>query len=231
MVRIRVYTLFTCTMHAYFSARMRILCKDLCQHSRTAVAQTAHSDCHGVIHYSYRCPSVLYSTPFCVSGEYRQTTGRRHHGVSDVTVLHELLLKTMDNLSELILCLSTLVSRLYIIFSCCRVHDDSGGGGGGSGGSASDSGSGTDREMEEESEGGNEEEWEREECADTLTSEEDEGDNITSSTAYTAVTCSLLCMEDVINSSHYQVYNIVCATYLEMHTQQSSEPVLSFSAY
>ena len=125
----------------------------------------------------------------------------------------------MDNL---ILGLSTLVSRLYIIFSCCRVHDDSGGGGGGSGGSAS----GSAREMEEESEGENEEE-----CADALTSEKDEGDNITSSTAYTAVTCSLLCMEDVINSSHNQVYNIVCATYLEMHTQQSYEPVLLFSAY
>ena len=44
-----------------------------------------------------------------------------------------------------------------------------------------------------------------EECADALTSEEDEGDNITSSTAYTAVTCSLLCMEDITNNSDYQV--------------------------
>ena len=108
--------------------------------------------------------------------------------------------------------LSTLVSRLYIIFSCCRVHDDSGGGGERSGRSASRNGSGTDREMEEESEG----EGEREECADALTSEEDEGDDITSSTAYTAVTCSLLCMEDVINSSHYQVYiqgGTVCASF------------------
>ena len=129
----------------------------------------------------------------------------------------------MDNLSELILGLSTLVSRLYVIFSCCRVHDDSGGGGRGSGGSAS----GSDREMEEESEGENEEEWEKEECADALTSEEDEGDDITSSTAYTAVTCSLLCMEDVINSLHYQVYQVALCVLHLMHgcnmecTQQS----------
>ena len=62
----------------------------------------------------------------------------------------------------------------------------------------------------EEEEGG-----EEEECADALTSEEDEGDNITSSIAYTAVTCSLLCMEDVTNNSDYQVIHgdIECASF------------------
>ena len=101
----------------------------------------------------------------------------------------------------------------------CYVHSDShsysdssGAGAGGSGGSASASGSssGSDSgrdlgEMEDNMEG--KEGAREEECAGILTSEEDEGDSITSSTAYTAVTCSLLCMDNVIKSSDYQVIN------------------------
>ena len=48
-----------------------------------------------------------------------------------------------------------------------------------------------------------EKEKEDEECADVLTT--DEGDDIIHSTAYTATTCSLLCMEYMVNNSY-----IVC---------------------
>ena len=68
---------------------------------------------------------------------------------------------------------------------------------------SSNSGSGRSREMDEE-----EKESEEEECAEALTSEEDEGEDITSSTAYTAVSCSLLCMDDVVNTSNHQVYQV-----------------------
>ena len=59
-------------------------------------------------------------------------------------------------------------------------------------------------EEEEEEEGG-----EKEVCANALTSDEGEGDDIASSTAYTSVTCSLLCMEDVFDNSEYQVDIII----------------------
>ena len=62
--------------------------------------------------------------------------------------------------------------------------------------------------MEEEEE----EVVEGEKCADALTTDEGERDDIIHSTAYTATTCSLLCMEYMVNNSDYEVTNsyIVC---------------------
>ena len=42
-------------------------------------------------------------------------------------------------------------------------------------------------------------------CAGAPSSEDREGDNITLSYAYGAVTCYLLCIQDVYNHSDYQV--------------------------
>ena len=76
-------------------------------------------------------------------------------------------------------------------------------------GSASGSGEKMTKEEEEKKVVGEEED---EECADALTTDEGEGDDITHSTAYTATTCSLLCMEYMVNNSEYEVTNsyIVC---------------------
>ncbi|CAI8054082.1 hypothetical protein GBAR_LOCUS29559 [Geodia barretti] len=42
------------------------------------------------------------------------------------------------------------------------------------------------------------------ECVDVLHREDDEGDELTSSTAYTASMCSVLCMDSITNSQPYQ---------------------------
>ena len=43
------------------------------------------------------------------------------------------------------------------------------------------------------------------ECVKVLSREDDEGDDLTSSTAYTAAMCSLLCMENVTSNPLHQV--------------------------
>ena len=43
------------------------------------------------------------------------------------------------------------------------------------------------------------------ECVVVLSREEDEGDDLTSSTAYTAAMCSLLCMDNVTSNPLHQV--------------------------
>ena len=72
--------------------------------------------------------------------------------------------------------------------------------GGGSSGSASGSGSGDMDEGE-----GVVVESEVAECVDDLPREEDEGGDLTSSTAYTAAMCSLLCMENVTSNPLHEV--------------------------
>ena len=86
-----------------------------------------------------------------------------------------------------------------MVASGSEASNEGGGANSGSGSaSASASGSG-EKIMEEE---GKEE---KEECADALIT--DEGDDIIHSTAYTATTCSLLCMEYMVNNSEYEVTN------------------------
>ena len=59
------------------------------------------------------------------------------------------------------------------------------------------------------------------ECVVVLPREDDEGDDLTSSTAYTAAMCSLLCMDNVTSNSLHQVKysktikNIVLQPHLE----------------
>ena len=68
------------------------------------------------------------------------------------------------------------------------------------------SGSGDDmKEGDEGDEGYMGTESELAECVDVLHREDDEGDVLTSSTAYTATTCSVLCMDSITNSQPYQV--------------------------
>ena len=43
------------------------------------------------------------------------------------------------------------------------------------------------------------------ECVDVLHREDDEGEELTSSNAYTASMCIVLCMDNITNSQHYQV--------------------------
>ena len=71
-------------------------------------------------------------------------------------------------------------------------------------GSGSGSASGSGETMMEEEE---EDEKVGEECADAPTTDEGEGEDITHSTAYTATTCTLLCMEYMVNNSEYEVTN------------------------
>ena len=75
------------------------------------------------------------------------------------------------------------------------------GGGEGNRSSGSGSGSGTEDMPEEEDVNGSD----VAECVDDLTQDESEGESLTSSTAYTAAMCSLLCLEDVTSNSLYQV--------------------------
>ena len=81
----------------------------------------------------------------------------------------------------------------------------------GSAGSGSASGSGRAADMEEEEEEEEEDMVETggysevAECVDDMSAERDERVDLTSSTAYTAAMCSLLCMESVTNNPLYQV--------------------------
>ena len=65
------------------------------------------------------------------------------------------------------------------------------------------SGSGDD--MKEGDEGDVGTESELAECVDVLHREDDEGDQLTSSTAYTAATCSVVCMDSITINQPYQV--------------------------
>ena len=93
----------------------------------------------------------------------------------------------------------------YGPFSCfINSGGDDGGGffsGSADSGSASASGSG---DMYEGDVGGGGES-EVAECVVVLPREDDEGDDLTSSTAYTAAMCSLLCMDNVTSNSLHQV--------------------------
>ena len=53
-----------------------------------------------------------------------------------------------------------------------------------------------------------EDEWsdETDECAEVMTMDEDEGDSITDTIAYTAISCSLLCMNNVTTNPLHQVH-------------------------
>ena len=75
-----------------------------------------------------------------------------------------------------------------------------------SGGEESGSGaSGSGDDMKEGDEGDVGTESELAECVDVLHREDDEGDELTSSTTYTAAMCSVLCMDSITNSQPYQV--------------------------
>ena len=47
---------------------------------------------------------------------------------------------------------------------------------------------------------------ETDECAEVMTMDEDEGDSITDTIAYTAISCSLLCMNNVTTNPLHQVH-------------------------
>ena len=87
-----------------------------------------------------------------------------------------------------------------MFFSGEGVSSDSGGGEG-SNSSGSGSGSGAEDMPEEEGVIG----FDVAECVHDLMQEESEGESLTSSTAYTAAMCSLLCLEDVTSNALYQV--------------------------
>ena len=68
-----------------------------------------------------------------------------------------------------------------------------------------ESGSGASGSGDDMKEGDVGTESELAECVDVLHREDDEGDQLTSSTAYTAATCSVLCMDSISINQPYQV--------------------------
>ena len=46
---------------------------------------------------------------------------------------------------------------------------------------------------------------ETDQCAEVMTLDDDEGDSITDSIAFTAISCTLLCMDNVTNNPSHQV--------------------------
>ena len=84
-------------------------------------------------------------------------------------------------------------------------HDGGNDGGSFSGGADSGSASGGGSDDMDEGDVGGGGGIDVAECVKVLPREDDEGDDLTSSTAYTAAMCSLLCMDNVTSNPLHQV--------------------------